>query len=450
VNVEEILDRIAAVVTPVLIGVAAFVLLLVWAIKSLRHICGPNEVLIFTGKRRRGTDGLIRGYHTVFGGGGWRTPVIGKVDRMGLNVMEVPIHVRNAYSKGGIALNVDAAANVKISSDPRLIGNAIERFLGRDPAEIRRVAKETLEGHLRGVLARLTPEEVNEDRLRFAEELSVESELDLNKLGIHLDTLKIQHVSDERQYLDSIGREAIANIIMEAEMTESDAKRDAELAEAGNEARGSVMMASAETVIVKMRNDLRRIQADLEAEVRSEEERMLAAAREARAKAEQELQQIRSQLEEVRLRTDKILPAEAHRTAQEHRARGEAAILRERGLAASQALELMNRAWNDAGESALSIYILEDIEKILEKGARAVQRVKIDSLNIIDTGDGQSLPNYMAAYPAMLDTVFAAVSRTTGIDIPKAISAPKRVPEPASGGDGEADPGSQRQEESEA
>jgi flotillin len=409
--------------------IAFFVILMlaVLAMKSLRHICGPNEVLIFSGgRRRRSADGSMRGYNTVFGGSGWRTPIVGKVDRMSLNVMEVPIAVRNAYSKGGIALNVDATANVKISSEPRLIGNALERFLGRDPAEIRRVAKETLEGHLRGVLARLTPEEVNEDRLRFAEELSVESEMDLNKLGIHLDTLKIQHVSDERQYLDSIGREAIANVIREAEMTESDAKREAELAEAGNEARGNVMQANVQTAIVRLKNDLRRIQADLEAEVRSEEERTLAAAREARAVAEQELQGIRAELEGIRLRTDQILPAEAHRVAQEFRARGDAAILRERGLASSKALEMMNEAWTDAGDSALSIYLIEDIEKILEQASKGVQKIRIESLNMIDNGDGSTLKNYAAAYPSMLEAIFGAINRTTGIDIPKAISAPNR------------------------
>lgn len=88
---------------------------------------------------------------------------------MRLNVMEIPIAIRNAYSKGGVPMNVDAIANVKISSEPARVGNAIERFLGRGNDEIGRVARETLEGHLRGVLATLTPEEVNEDRLKFAD-----------------------------------------------------------------------------------------------------------------------------------------------------------------------------------------------------------------------------------------------------------------------------------------
>lgn len=402
--------------------ILAVFLLILWIIKSIMYIVPPNEVLIFSGGKHRLPDGTVRGFRVVFGGRGYRNPIYEQVDRMSLNIMEVPIAIRGAYSRGGIPLNVDAIANVKISSDERIIGNAIERFLKQNVNEIRRVSKETLEGHLRGVLAKLTPEEVNEDRLKFSEELTSESEMDLSKLGIHLDTFKIQHVGDDKRYLDSIGREAIANVIKTAEMAESDAQREAELAEASNQARANVAKANVEANIARMKNDYRRVQADLEAQVRAEEERTLAAAREARARAEQELQQLRAQVEAVRLRADQILPAEAEQVAQEHRARGQAAIIRQRGVAASQALEMMNTAWNEAGDSALSIYVIEDIEKILASVARGVSKVKIDNLNMIDGGDGQVLTSYVASYPAMLGSIFNVVAETTGIDIRRAIS----------------------------
>ena len=96
------------------------------------------------------------------------------------------------------------------------MGNAIERFLGRDPREIQRVGKETLEGHLRGVLARLTPEQVNEDRLTFAETVKLDVDEDFDMLGLALDTLKIQNVADSANYLESIGRQRIAEVIRDA------------------------------------------------------------------------------------------------------------------------------------------------------------------------------------------------------------------------------------------
>ena len=78
--------------------------------------------------------------------------------------MLIEVAVQGAYSKGGIPLNVHGVANVKIAGEQPVLDNAIERFLGVDRARIMAIAKETLEGNLRGVLATLTPEEVNEDK----------------------------------------------------------------------------------------------------------------------------------------------------------------------------------------------------------------------------------------------------------------------------------------------
>ena len=405
------------------VGLGVFLLFAIWFINRFLYICPPNQVLIFTGGRKhRLPDGTVRGFDVVFGGRGWRTPIFGRVSRMSLNIMEVPIHVRGAYSRGGIPLNVEAIANVKISSDPTLIGNAIERFQGRNPEEIRRVAKETLEGHLRGVLAKLTPEEVNEDRLKFAGELSQESADDLNKLGIHLDTLKIQHVADDVKYLDSIGREAIANVIRDAEMAESDAHREAELVEADALGRAKVVEANVGAEVAKLTNDLRKIQAELESGVRSEEERTIAAAREARAIAEQELQRVRAQLEGIRLQADRVLPAEAQLVAREFKAKGDAASIREKGRAVSEALDSLHGAWGKAGENAVSILLIEDIEKIMRAASEGVGKIKIENLSIIDSGDGKTLTSYVAAYPQMLASIFDAVAKTTGIDVPKALA----------------------------
>jgi flotillin len=411
-------------------AIVAAVMIIVGIMKNLLYICPPDEVLIFSGGSYKRSDGSQTGFRVLFGGRRLRIPIVETVDRMSLNTMEVPITVRNAYSRGGIPLNVDAVANVKVSSEEAVIDNAIERFLGRDVDEIRRVAKETLEGHLRGVLASLTPEEVNEDRLKFAAELYDESEEDLRKLGIHLDTLKIQHVTDDTNYLDSIGREAIANVIKAAEIAESDAKRDAEQEEAANAGRANVTTANVEANVAKMRNELRRIKADLEAKVRSEEERTLAAARQARAEAEQELQAVRAELEELRLYIDQVLPADAGRVAQEFNARGDAATIRERGQAMSEALDLINKAWRDAGDAALSIYLIEELEKILVTVARGVKKVQIGNMNMIDGGDGETLAAYVGAYPAMLRTVFDAIADTTGINIPQVVSGGDGGPKP--------------------
>lgn len=412
---------IATIIFFSVLGVVSILVLFRLA-ASLLYICPPNEVLIFSGRRHKLADGASRGFRLIFGGRGWRVPLVESVDRMRLNVMEIPISIRNAYSKGGVPMNVDAIANVKISSDPTRIGNAIERFLGQGVNEIGRVARETLEGHLRGVLATLTPEEVNEDRLKFADSLTRESEDDFRKLGLQLDTLKIQNVTDEQNYLNSIGRGAIANVIRTAEIAESDAKREAEEAEAGETARANVTEANVDAEIAQMNNELRRMKAELEAKVKSEEERTLAAARQARAVAEQRLQQVRTELEEIRLQADEVLPAEADLVRLEYVARGNAASIREQGRAVSAALDQLHAAWAAAGDNAMSIYLIEEIEKILGQVTDGVGKVKVKNIRMIDGGSGEVLSNYVNAYPQMVGALFDAIAATTGIDIPRTLA----------------------------
>lgn len=423
---QEQLEQLLNIGPFVLGGLVLGMIILIWVI-SWRKICRPNEALVITGQRQRLPDGRVLRSTPITSGGAWAIPILRKVDRLSLSLMEVPITVHNAYSKGGIAMNLDAIANVKISSNRLVLNNAVERFLESDANELRRVAKETLEGHLRGVVADLTPEQVNEDRLRFAEALTRESEEDLNKLGLHLDTLKILHVNDEVGYLDATGRKSIANIIRAAEIAESDAKRAAEQAESENAGRANVRRAEADAAIAKMRNELRTIRADLESRVKSEEERTTAAAREARAVAEQHLQKVRAELEGIRLQVDRVLPADADRQAQEFIARGQAAEIRERGRAVAEALSLMYEAWQAAGPSALQISIIEDLEAILESALRGVRKIEVKSLSVIDGGEGKTLSNYLGAYPAMLSEVFTAVDKTVGIDIPGALHGKKEV-----------------------
>jgi len=391
-------------------AIVAFVLF----IRTMFVICPPNQIMVISGLGKKKPK--------IRSGLGFRIPGLQRVDRMSLNLMEVPIAVRNAYSKGGIAMNLEAIANVKISSDERIIHNAIERWLNRDVSELRRGAKETLEGHLRGVVANLTPEQVNEDRLTFADSLAKETEEDLMKLGLHLDTFKILHVSDEVGYLDATGRKAIASVLREAEISESDAKRGAEQSESENTGRSSVTRANVDSKILAMQNDLRRVKAEVDAQVRSEEEKTTAAAREARAIAEKELQQVRSELEALRLQVEEVLPAEAKRTAQEHLARGEAALIREKGRAVAEALTVLQESWQKAGPSAKQIALIEELDKILAAAVSGVSKVKVENLSIIDSGSGRSLPNYLSAYPDMLQSVFEAVDRTIGINIPGSIS----------------------------
>lgn len=410
---------------------AGFVLVgIVFLAKQFLFVGRPNELLIFSGRQYALTDGTSVGYRVVHGGVAWRVPLLEKVDHMDLRTIPIELHVTNAYSKGGIPLALHAIANVKVSSDPEIYNNAIERFLGHDPSVIRQVAKETLEGHLRGIIARMTPEEVNEDRLKFAEELVDEVHEVFDRLGLTLDTLKVQSVSDDASYLDSLGRERLANVLSAAEIAESTAKADAEEAQARYIREGKVAEERADTIIKQRENDLRRAVAELEAKARSEEERAEQAALAARATAEQRLQEIRARLEHLRLSADVVLPADAARKASEMNARAEAAHIAADGEALAQVLEMMTRAWISAGQDARDIFLIQQLETVLTTVTDRVKKLQIGEVTLLDGGRGTALPEHIAALPATISAVLDEFRSTTGVDITGILSGAVREREP--------------------
>jgi len=339
-----------------------------------------------------------------------------------VSLISVPIAVQGAYSSGGIPLNVHAIANIKVSTDHRYIGNAIERFLGRDRQEIARVVKETLEGHLRGVLATMTPEALNEDRLQFSKHLEQSAGPDLEKLGLELDVLKIQHVSDDGNYLESVGRQRIAEILRSAQVSESDATREAEQAEAAAHARADVAATNASAAVQRKQNELRQIKAEVDAEANAEVNRAEAAGQQARAEAELELQKVRGEFEQLRLQAEVTIPAEVETQVRELLAAGAAAPIAADGDAMSQSLAEVAAAWKDSGGRAMDMFVLQHLDAIFGDVAAAAKRLKIGEVNLIDGGDGKTLPAYAASYPATMTALLEQVTKTLGVDVAKVIT----------------------------
>ncbi|NJM64911.1 MAG: flotillin family protein [Acaryochloris sp. RU_4_1] len=393
-----------------------FIILVVWFLKNFLRICNPNEILILSGRKHRTKEGQTVGYRVILGAV-LSIPILETVKTMDMTTMPVPVEVKNAYSKGGTPLDIQAIANVKIASDPAVVGNAIERFLDRDRKEILRVARETLEGNLRGVVALLTPEQINEDRLEFAERIAQDVSRELAKLGLQLDTLKIQSVSDEVDYLSSIGRRQIAHIVRDAEIAESNAMGEAERIEAECQQRSEVAQTQSLSTVQQKQNELRKIKAELEQRAKSEEERTIAAGKEARARAEQQLQAMRADLERLRLEADEVLPAEAQRQAKTLQAKGAAASLGENAKAAAQVNDMLSQVWQTTGTDATEVFLIQQIEMVLQQAAEIPNRVNLERINVIDNGDGLAIASLVNAYPEMVRQFLERVDQTLGIDV---------------------------------
>jgi flotillin len=396
--------------------------LLIWILKSFLYVCKPNEILIFAGRKHRLKDGSEVGYRILHGGRAVRVPLLETVARMDMRLIPVEVAVTGAYSRGGIPLNVHAIANVKLASDPTHVRNAVERFLGSGMDQVAIVAQQTLEGVLREVLAQLTPEEVNEDRLKFAQTLMLNAKDDFETLGLELDVLKVQHVSDDQQYLVNLGRARIAEMIRDAKNAENAAEQRIQEEKANARRRAEMAQKVEETRVLQKRNEVRAELAGLEAQVRAVENEATVAAETARAVAEQLLQQQRGELEKLRLECDVVLPAEANRQAEESRARGDAAPYVENGKASAAALAAVAKEWQAAGSDAKDLYVLQELRSLVEAAIARVNSTQMGTIEIVDGGDGAGYSGLVASYPAAVGKVLDEMGHALGVDIGALVS----------------------------
>jgi len=405
----------------VVVGVSVFAVILLGAVllivQRLLFICPPNKVLIFSGRKFKLPDGSVAGYRMLHGGRGLRIPLLEKVSELDMRIFPVQVAVQNAFSKGGIPLAVQAIANVKISSDPRFLRSAAERFLDVPIQRLAEVAQDTLEGALREVLAELTPEEVNEDRLKFADKLLNNAGDDFERLGLQLDVLKIQHVSDEQGYLTNLGREAIANMLRDAENAENAANQTIAEANAAARTQAETAQKDAEALVLNKKNEYQAQLATLEAEAAAAENEATVDAQTARSVAEQELQELRKEFEQLRLACDVVLPAQAKRKAEELRAQGEAYPFIANGKARAGALQVLVAEWSAAGAHGREIYVLNHLKEIAEAAVKRTASTQVGELNVIDGGDAASFAAFVSAFPTVVGQVMQETGKTVGVDL---------------------------------
>ena len=382
-------------------------------IRNLYYICQPSEVLIFAGSRRPVEGGQDVGYRLVKGGSSIRIPLLEHAFRMDLTNMIIELKVSNAYSKGGIPLTVEGVANIKIAGEEPTIHNAIERLLGKSRKEIEQLAKETLEGNLRGVLASLTPEQVNGDKLAFAKSLLEEAEDDLEKLGLVLDTLQVQNIFDEVGYLDSIGRKQRADLFRDARIAEAKAHAESIIQTAENQKN---------TSLKKLETDIEVAQAEAERRVKDAmtkrqaviaESESETASQVAKTQAEVLVQKARIKQVEQQLQADVVAPAEAQCKRAIAEAKGNASQILEAGKAQAEATKRLAESWKLAGSNAREIFLYQKLEVLLKTMVATVPEVAVDNVTVVNSTQGGSATK-LAAF-------LAELKQTTGIDVAETI-----------------------------
>lgn len=397
----------------VLFVVIAFAFLAVLIYRNLLYICGPNEVLIFSG-RQRAVEGRALGYRIVKGGRSLRTPLVERVDKMDLTNMIIEVSVQNAYSKGGIPLHVQGVANVKVAGQEPILNNAIERFLGFDRDGIIQVAKDTLEGNLRGVLARLTPEQINNDKIAFAEKLLEEAEHDLSRLGLVLDTLKIQNVDDDKGYLKSIGRKSSAELVKRSRISEATSRAQSAQRDAENKRNSRLSVIESEMEIAKAQTEKRIADTMSRREALIAEEVGKVQSLVARAEGELRVQQARVEQVRRQLEADVIAPAEADMERRIAEARGAASKIVEDGKATAAALEEMVAVWQEGGAAAREIFVMQKIQPLVRQLTATIQTSQVGRMTVLPADARSSAKEVL--------TLHEEVKGAIGVDVPALIA----------------------------
>lgn len=376
------------------------------SIKSLLIICQPSEVVIFSGSTRRPDQKV--GYRAIRGGRGLRIPLIEKIDYMDLTNIAVNVAVQGAYSRDGIPLNIEGVANIKIDGDPPGLDNAVERLLGKSKEEIVQLARETLEGNLRGVLAKLTPQEVNEDKEKFAAELIEEAEVDLQALGLALDTLKIQTVSDDVGYLDAIGRVPSAQLIRDARKAEAERQAESKIKEAENLYRAQIAQLKADRGMADAEANKRIVAAQTRRAAEVARERSVIEAQIARAEADLEVQRARIEQVRLQLHADLVAPATAYKAEKEANARAAVADIKEEGEATARGMHQLAKVWISAGGQARDIFVMEKLRTLIGIMVGTVDKVKIDQLTVVGDGKGQGSGTTAGQVASLIEQLKAA------------------------------------------
>ena len=177
----------------------------------------------------------------------------------------------------------------------------------------------------------------------------------------------------------------------------------------------------------RRRDALRQRTAELEALVQEAEEQAKGGAEAARAEAAQELEAIRIDLENIRLQVDQIIPAEIQREAAKLVAAGRAAPIAARAQAQAEAMRMLNDAWVQAGEHAFDVFIIQQLDQLLDRVAESVRNLQVDAVALIDGGDSQSLASYVSAYPRIVSGLLAEIHETLGIDLKSAIKGDREL-----------------------
>ena len=450
------------------IMIFAVVLILVAAVMFFAQRykrCPPDQIMVIYGRTERTADGRPKPSKTLHGGASLVWPLIQDYAYISLKPMTINIDLRGALSLQNIRINVPSTFTIGVSTEPSIMANAAERLLGFRVEDIEEMAKEIIFGQLRLTVATLTIEQINQDRDSFLELIQKNVGQEMRKVGLYLINVNIADITDESDYIESIGKKAASTAVEQARVDVANAQRDGAIGQAEADRTREIQVAQNNAEAEKGRKaaqadqrvyveqqeamavggenaaqaEIARANADLaEAEASAKQRADVATAQAeaeiAKAKYDEEEQSLRaSEIARETIAKQQVeIAAEAEAERQRRIARGEAdAILAKYEAEAEgvkQVLEAKAQGYSNLVASAsgdpkaaATLLMVEKIEAMVSAQTEAIRNLKIDKITVWDSGndkDGNSATsNFVSSLVQSLPPIHD-VAKMSGVELP--------------------------------
>src|SRR6476646_4028871 len=217
--------------------VLALLFLMMMFAKLFRK-AGPHEAIIVYG---------FRGTRVVKGRGTVIFPMVESARGLSLELMSFDVAPKqDLYTRQGVAVTVEAVAQIKVKSDPESILTAAEQFLTKPPEDREGLIRLVMEGHLRGIIGQLTVEEIVKQPEMVGDRMRATCADDMNKMGLEVISFTIKEVRDKNEYITNMGKPDVARIKRDADVATAEADRDTAVATAAAQLAAAVATAEAD------------------------------------------------------------------------------------------------------------------------------------------------------------------------------------------------------------
>src|SRR5271167_2943624 len=461
--------------------VVVSVLFLMGLVARMYRKAGPNEALIVYG---------FRGTRIIKGGGTIIFPMVEQCKELSLELMSFDVAPQQSlYTNQGVAVTVEAVAQLKVKSDPVSIRTAAEQFLTKRPEQREGLIRLVMEGHLRGIIGQLTVEQIVKEPEMVGGRMRSTCAEDMSKMGLEVVSFTLKEVRDKNEYITNMGRPDIARIKRDAEVATAEADRDIAIKRAEASRASAIAKAQADQERVAAETASLAKQAEAERDLDIKKAQYLEISKKAQAQADKayEIETNRQQqavmLEQVRIqqvereaqvkvqdaeiirrereliatvlkqaeierqrietlanaeRQRLMSEAEGHASAIRAQGEAEAEIIFKKGDAEARAMNVKAEAYQEYNQAAVLDKLITGLPEVVK--ALAIPLAKVDRITVVSTGNGDAaglhkITSDLTQIAAQVPALFEALS---GLPMSDLLSKVRKIGDKAPRPDGPA------------